>query len=74
MMHPSESRSPNDARWHEALTRGHPAARGWRWICSRLPGSPRCKFCRMPFGGIGARIVGVFGWRPSRKNPSMCAV
>jgi adenylate cyclase len=34
----------------------------------RLPASPRCKLCYVPFGGLG-RVLGV---RPSRKNSNFC--
>jgi adenylate cyclase len=34
----------------------------------RLPASPRCKLCYVPFGGFG-RMLGI---RPSRKNPNFC--
>lgn len=40
----------------------------------RLPHDPRCKFCYAPFSGVGARLLRPFGkYRPSRKNPRMCA-
>ena len=39
-----------------------------------LPAEPRCGFCGAPFAGFGARIVGPLGYRPSRKNPTVCAV
>ncbi len=38
-----------------------------------LPRSPRCAVCGAPFAGIGRRIVGPLGYRPSRKNPTVCA-
>ncbi len=38
-----------------------------------LPKSPRCGVCGAPFAGIGRRIVGPLGYRPSRKNPTVCA-
>ncbi len=38
-----------------------------------LPGPPRCKLCHNPFGGVGGRIVGLVGFKPSRKNPNLCA-
>lgn len=41
----------------------------YRRINRRLPSSPRCKFCYVPFGGIG-RLIGI---KPSRMNPSFCA-
>lgn len=39
-----------------------------RWVNRRLPSSPRCKVCLLPFGGLG-RVV---GFKPSRKNPNHC--
>ncbi len=39
-----------------------------RWLNRRLPSSPRCKVCLLPFGGLG-RVIGV---KPSRKNPNHC--
>lgn len=38
-----------------------------------LPSSPRCGICGAPFSGIGSRLVRPFGYRPSRKNPTLCA-
>ncbi len=37
-----------------------------------LPSNPRCKICYSPFGGIGGKIVGIAGFKPSRKNPLFC--
>jgi adenylate cyclase len=37
-----------------------------------LPGPPRCKVCHNPFGGIGGKLVGLFGFTRSRKNPNLC--
>jgi adenylate cyclase len=39
-----------------------------------LPSSPRCGICGAPFAGPGAKIVGPLGYRPSRKNPTICGV
>jgi adenylate cyclase len=39
-----------------------------------LPSSPRCAVCGAPFAGIGSRIAGPLGYRPSRKNPTICGV
>lgn len=39
-----------------------------RRIMSGLPSEPRCRFCFVPFGGIG-KIIGI---RPSAKNPNYC--
>jgi adenylate cyclase len=48
--------------------------RAVRRILRALPSSPRCGRCGAPFGGPGRRIVGPLGYRPSRKNPTICAV
>jgi adenylate cyclase len=37
-----------------------------------LPSSPRCSVCGAPFAGIGRHIAGPLGYRPSRKNPTVC--
>jgi adenylate cyclase len=37
-----------------------------------LPSSPRCGVCGAPFAGPGRWIVGPLGYRPSRKNPTVC--
>src|SRR5438270_6030521 len=39
-----------------------------------LPRSPRCAVSGAPFAGVGGRIVGPLGYRPSRKNPTVCGV
>src|SRR6186997_831559 len=41
----------------------------WR----RLPSSPRCGRCGAPFAGPGRFVVRPLGFRPSRKNPTICA-
>jgi adenylate cyclase len=38
-----------------------------------LPGTPRCGVCAAPFGTPGRWLVGPLGYRPSRKNPTVCA-
>jgi adenylate cyclase len=38
-----------------------------------LPSSPRCGICSAPFAGPGRWVVGPLGYRPSRKNPTVCA-
>jgi adenylate cyclase len=37
-----------------------------------LPSSPRCGVCGAPFAGIGSKIAGPLGYKPSRKNPTVC--
>src|SRR6266849_4813173 len=38
--------------------------RMYRW----MPSDPRCRFCLVPFGGVG-KLLGI---TPSRKNPDFC--
>ena len=58
--------------WHRLLIDGYePLKRGQR-VFRRLPGDPRCKLCQNPFGGVGGKICGVIGRKPSRKNPNLC--
>ena len=42
-------------------------------LMRRLPGDPRCAICRVPYGGVGGRIMGRMGFAPSRKNPRLCS-
>jgi adenylate cyclase len=42
-------------------------------LWKRLPSSPRCGRCGAPFAGFGRLIVGPLGYRPSRKNPTICS-
>ena len=39
-----------------------------RFLLKGLPANPRCRFCLVPFGGIG-KLIGI---RPSAKNPNFC--
>jgi adenylate cyclase len=55
------------------LIDGHQLLRFELRLFRYLPGPPRCKICHSPFGGIGGKLVGLFGYTPSRKNPNVCA-
>jgi adenylate cyclase len=39
-----------------------------RRLVGRLPANPRCRFCQVPFSGVG----GLLRIRPSAKNPNFC--
>lgn len=39
-----------------------------------LPSSPRCGLCGAPCAGFGSKLAGPLGYRPSRKNPTVCGV
>ncbi|MCK9519595.1 MAG: adenylate/guanylate cyclase domain-containing protein [Dehalococcoidia bacterium] len=58
--------------WRELLTEGHRPLAVLQWTFRHMPSPPRCKLCYNPFGGVGGRIVGVAGFKPSRKNPNFC--
>ena len=58
--------------WHKVLVEGTEDLRRAHRVFRHLPGPPRCKLCHNPFGGVGGRIVGLFGFEPSRKNPNLC--
>jgi adenylate cyclase len=70
---PDEPLSPADweSYWRFASQRG---TRAFKRVLRAIPSSPRCGFCGAPFSGVGARVVGPLGYRPSRKNPNFCAV
>ncbi|HEY7915992.1 MAG TPA: adenylate/guanylate cyclase domain-containing protein [Acidimicrobiales bacterium] len=65
---------PESARqgWHKVLVDGHERLRLAHRLFRHLPSAPRCKLCHNPFGGVGGHLVGLFGFRPSRKNPNLC--
>ena len=60
----------------EILWRLHEAGAGRAVgsVVRRLPSSPRCGICAAPFGGVGRHLAGPLGYRPSRKNPTVCSV
>ncbi|MCT8974744.1 adenylate/guanylate cyclase domain-containing protein [Microbaculum marinisediminis] len=60
--------------WREVLSEGHPFHKNLRRVMHLLPGTPRCKICHNPFGGVGGRICAVLGFRPSKKNPHICTM
>jgi adenylate cyclase len=65
--------SEADAFWRKVLIEGHQPLRLMQRLFRYLPGPPRCKLCHNPFGGFGGKLVGLFGFTPSRKNPNICA-
>ena len=50
-----------------------PTSRLVKRMLRALPSTPRCGYCGAPFAGFGAKLVRPFGFRPSRKNPNICA-
>jgi adenylate cyclase len=60
------------AVWHDLLVDGNESMRRFQRMFRRLPSAPRCKLCHNPFAGFGGRLVGLAGFKPSRKNPNLC--
>ena len=59
--------------WRKLLVEGEKPVRLIRSVFRRVPASPRCKICLVPFAGIGGRILRLTGeFAPSRKNPLFC--
>jgi adenylate cyclase len=48
------------------------SSRLWMGVLRSLPSSPRCGICGAPFSGFGSKLVQPLGYRPSRKNPTLC--
>jgi adenylate cyclase len=70
--HPGEPLSPED--WEAYFRFGaQPRNRAGKRLLRALPSTPRCGFCGAPFGGVGGALVRPLGFRPSRKNPNVCA-
>jgi adenylate cyclase len=55
------------------LNEGHWSITASHRLFRNLPSPPRCKTCWVPFGGVGGRVAGLAGFKPSRKNPSLCS-
>lgn len=58
--------------WEALLVKGHEPLKVAQRVFRHLPSNPRCKLCLNPFGGVGGKIVGALGHKPSRKNPNVC--
>ncbi len=58
--------------WQALLVDGYEPLKKAQRVFRLLPHDPRCKLCRNPFGGIGGKLVGLMGRKPSRKNPNLC--
>jgi adenylate cyclase len=67
-----EPLTPEDWETYFRLMSGR-TGRLWTRVLRSLPASPRCGICGAPFSGFGSRLVRPLGYRPSRKNPTLCA-
>ncbi|MGX9791220.1 adenylate/guanylate cyclase domain-containing protein [Mycobacterium sp. MMS18-G62] len=69
---PATTQERRTDMWEKVLTDGHASLVRARHAFRYLPSSPRCKLCNNPFGGVAGAVLGVAGFRPSRKNPNLC--
>jgi adenylate cyclase len=67
-----EPLTPEDWETYFRLMSGR-TGRLWTGVLRSLPAGPRCGICGAPFSGFGSRLVRPLGYRPSRKNPTLCA-
>jgi adenylate cyclase len=58
--------------WQTLLVEGYEPLKKAQRFFRRLPRDPRCKLCQNPFAGVGGRLTGLMGRKPSRKNPNLC--
>jgi adenylate cyclase len=58
--------------WEALLVKGYEPLKVAQRIFRRLPHDPRCKLCLSPFGGVGGKMIGFLGYKPSRKSPNIC--
>src|SRR5829696_5411033 len=63
---------PKPIDWQALLVDGYEPLKKAQRVFRRLPRDPRCKLCQNPFAGVGGKLVGLFGRKPSRKNPNLC--
>jgi adenylate cyclase len=63
---------PKPMDWQALLVDGYEPLRKAQRVFRRLPRDPRCKLCQNPFAGVGGKLIGLMGRKPSRKNPNLC--
>jgi adenylate cyclase len=63
---------PKPLDWQALLVDGYEPLKRAQRVFRHLPHDPRCKLCQNPFGGVGGKLVGLMGRKPSRKNPNLC--
>jgi len=63
---------PKQLDWQRLLVDGYEPLRKAQKVFRVLPRDPRCKLCQNPFGGVGGKLLGWVGKKPSRKNPNLC--
>ena len=69
---PSGAPDANEEVWRSILLGTNPEYSRNRRMFQRVPGSPRCKMCAVPFGGVAAPLMRAMGRGPWPKNPNYC--
>jgi adenylate cyclase len=69
-----EDGEPLEPEDWEVMWRMHEDHRFLAWFFRTLPSSPRCGVCGAPFAGPGRLVASPLGYRPSRKNPTICSM
>ena len=62
----------SNAEWRDVLLGTHPDLVRLRRRFRHLPSDPHCKMCLAPFGGIGGKVLSVFGYGRYPSNPQLC--
>ncbi|RWB35686.1 adenylate/guanylate cyclase domain-containing protein [Mesorhizobium sp.] len=69
----ASDKNPHEEMWRGLLTDPQSPLHADRMQFKLLPGSPRCKTCLFPLGGVlMSALSSKWGRKPSRKNPSFC--
>jgi len=71
---PAPEANPNEPIWRAILMgTDRTYARAHAWL-RHVPGSPRCKMCAAPFGGLGRPLMHFIGRDRWAKNPTYCGL
>lgn len=62
----------NTGLWFQVFAVGHPVLISKQRRYAMLPGSPRCKLCEAPFGGLGGVVMKLIGLSMSPRNSDYC--
>jgi adenylate cyclase len=63
---------PNERLWRQIFSDGHPKLHAYQRLIGWLPSPPRCNVCRVPFDGLGGRLMRLRGCHPSDRNTRYC--
>jgi adenylate cyclase len=63
---------PNERIWRQIFRDGHRKLHAYRRVAGWLPSPPRCNVCRVPFEGVGGRLMRLRGCHRSDRNSLYC--